>query len=35
MNGRIFFFDAANAGEPEALEVLEKFCFAVDVQIII
>lgn len=32
MNGRIFF-DAANAGEPEALEVLEKFCFAVDVQI--
>ena len=27
------FFDAANAGEPEALEVLEKFCFAVDVQI--
>ena len=32
MNGKIFF-DAANAGEPEALEVLEKFCFAVDVQI--
>ena len=32
MNGRIFF-DAANAGEPEALEVLEAFCMAVDVQI--
>lgn len=32
MNGKIFF-DAANAGEPEALEVLEAFCLAVDVQI--
>lgn len=32
MNGRLFF-DAANAGEPEALEVLEAFCMAVDVQI--
>lgn len=32
MNGRLFF-DAANAGEPEALEVLEAFCRAVDVQI--
>ena len=32
MNGRQFF-DAANAGEPEALEVLERFCKAVAVQI--
>ena len=32
MNGRLFF-DAANAGEPEALEVLERFCKAVAVQI--
>ena len=32
MNGRIFF-DAANAGEPEALEVLARFCKAVAVQI--
>ena len=32
MNGRIFF-DAANAGEPEALEVLERFCKAVAIQI--
>lgn len=32
LNGRIFF-DAANAGEPEALEVLERFCKAVAVQI--
>ena len=32
MNGRIFF-DAANAGEPEALEVLRRFCHAVAVQI--
>ena len=32
LNGRIFF-DAANAGEPEALDVLEAFCMAVDVQI--
>lgn len=32
MNGRIFF-DAANAGEPEALEVLHRLCKAVDVQI--
>ena len=32
LNGRIFF-EAANAGEPEALEVLEAFCMAVDVQI--
>ena len=32
MNGRQFF-DAANAGEPEALEVLERFCKMVAVQI--
>lgn len=32
MNGKIFF-DAVNAGEPDAVEVLEKFCLAVDVQI--
>ncbi len=32
MNGRLFF-DAANAGEPEALETLERFCKAVAVQI--
>ena len=32
MNGRVFF-DAANAGEPEALEVLERFCRMVAVQI--
>ena len=32
MNGRIFF-EAANAGEPEALEVLQRFCRAVAVQI--
>ena len=32
MNGRQFF-DAANAGEPEALEVLRRFCHAVAVQI--
>ena len=32
MNGRMFF-EAANAGEPEAVEVLEKFCHAVAVQI--
>ena len=32
MNGRIFF-DAANAGEPEALEVLERFCKAIAIQI--
>ena len=32
LNGRIFF-EAANAGEPEALEVLERFCKAVAVQI--
>ena len=27
------FFEAANAGEPEALDVLERFCHAVAVQI--
>ena len=32
LNGRIFF-EAANAGEPEALEVLHRLCKAVDVQI--
>ena len=32
MNGKLFF-DAANAAEPEALEVLERFCKAVAVQI--
>ncbi len=32
MNGRIFF-EAANAGEQEALEVLQRFCRAVAVQI--
>ena len=32
MNGRLFF-DAANAGELEALETLERFCKAVAVQI--
>ena len=32
MNGRVFF-DADNAGEPEALEVLARFCKAVAVQI--
>ena len=32
MNGRVFFA-AANAGEPEALEVLERFCKAVAIQI--
>jgi len=32
MDGRIFF-EAANSGEPEALEVLEQFCKAVAVQI--
>ena len=32
LNGRIFF-EAANAGEPEALEVLERFCKMVAVQI--
>ena len=32
MNGKLFF-DAANAGEPEALEVLERFCRMVAVQI--
>ena len=32
LNGRLFF-EAANAGEPEALEVLKRFCKAVAVQI--
>ena len=32
MNGKLFF-DAANAAEPEALEVLERFCKMVAVQI--
>ena len=32
MDGRRFF-EAANAGEPEALDVLERFCHAVTVQI--
>ena len=32
MNGKLFF-EAANAGEPEALEVLERFCRMVAVQI--
>lgn len=32
LNGRLFF-EAANAGEPEALEVLHRLCKAVDVQI--
>ena len=32
MNGKLFF-DAANAAEPEALEVLERFCRMVAVQI--
>ena len=32
MDGRRFF-EAANAGEPEALDVLERFCHAVAVQI--
>ena len=32
MNGKLFF-EAANAGEPEALEVLEHFCKMVAVQI--
>ena len=32
LNGHIFF-DAANAGEPEALETLERFCKAVAVQV--
>lgn len=32
MNGRVFF-EAANAGEPEALEVLEQFARAVAIQI--
>ena len=32
MNGRVFF-EAANAGEPEALEVLQRFCRAVAIQI--
>ena len=32
MNGRIFF-EAVHAGEPEALEVLQRFCHAVAVQI--
>ena len=32
LNGRLFF-DAANAREPEALEVLHRLCKAVDVQI--
>lgn len=32
MNGKVFF-DAVNAGEPEALATLEAFCLAVDVQI--
>ena len=32
MDGRMFF-DAANAGEPEAAEVLERFCKAVAIQI--
>ena len=32
LNGRIFF-EAANAREPEALEVLHRLCKAVDVQI--
>ena len=32
LNGRIFF-DAANAREPDALEVLHRLCKAVDVQI--
>ena len=32
MNGRLFF-EAANAGEPESLEVLERFCKAIAVQI--
>ena len=32
LNGRIFF-EAANAGEPEALEVLHRLCKAIDIQI--
>lgn len=32
MNGRIFF-DAANAGEPEAIAALERFCKVVAIQI--
>ena len=32
MNGRVFF-EAVNAGEPEAQEVLQRFCRAVAVQI--
>lgn len=32
LNGKIFF-EAANAGEPEALEVLQRFCKAVAIQI--
>ena len=32
MNGKLFF-DAANAARPEALEVLERFCKMVAVQI--
>ena len=32
MNGKVFF-EAVNAGEPEAVEVLERFCKAIAVQI--
>lgn len=32
LNGKIFF-DAVHAGEPAAVETLEQFCMAVDVQI--